>query len=87
MVRESEYLNAENLYMPLADQDGIPSYGMGYCRYTPRFAVNDIDMEAELENEIASIPGESSYKALLRLFATPRSEFGTPISAIWKRQF
>jgi hypothetical protein len=30
---------------------------MGYCRYTPRFAVNDIDMQAELENEIASIPG------------------------------
>ena len=56
-IRGREYLNAENLYMPLADEDGVPSFVMGYCRYTPRFAVNDIDMEAELENEIASIPG------------------------------
>jgi hypothetical protein len=56
-IRGREYLNAENLYVPLAGEDGIPSYVMGYCRYTPRFAVNDIDMQAELENEIASIPG------------------------------
>lgn len=56
-IRGREYLNAENLYMPLADQDGVPAFVMGYCRYTSRFAVNDVDMQAELENEIASIPG------------------------------
>jgi hypothetical protein len=55
-IEGREYLHAEHLYMPLADQDGVPSYVMGYCRYTPRRAVNDFDMDAELENEIASIP-------------------------------
>ncbi len=56
-IRGHEYLNAEHLYMPLAGQDGLPSYVMGYCRYTPRYSVSEVDMQAELENEIASIPG------------------------------
>jgi hypothetical protein len=56
-IQGREYLNAENLYMPLADQDGVPAFVMGYIRYTSRFAVHDVDMQAELENEIASIPG------------------------------
>jgi hypothetical protein len=56
-INGHEYLNAEHLYMPLADQDGTASFVMGYCRYTPRQSVVEIDMQAELENEIASIPG------------------------------
>jgi hypothetical protein len=56
-VNGREYLHAEHLYMPLEDDAGVASYVMGYCRYTPRFAANETDMEAEWENEIASLPG------------------------------
>jgi hypothetical protein len=56
-VSGREYLKAENLYLPLADENAVPCYVMGYCRYTPRFAVNDTEMDEDLENEIASIPG------------------------------
>jgi hypothetical protein len=36
-----EYLDAEHLYVPLANQNGEPSYVMGLCRYTPRRSTDD----------------------------------------------
>lgn len=48
-----EYLKAENLYMPLADDNGVPSFVMGLCRYSQRRHDND-----ELsEDEALSVPG------------------------------
>jgi hypothetical protein len=48
-----EYLKAENLYMPLADDEGMPSFVMGLCRYSQRQHDND-----ELsEDEALSVPG------------------------------
>jgi hypothetical protein len=52
-IRGREYLKAEHLYMPLADDKGVPSYVMGYCRYSPRYQDND----AVTEDEIFSLPG------------------------------
>jgi hypothetical protein len=51
--RGREYLNAEHLYVPLANNDGEPSFIMGLCRYTPRRSEN----EESWESQIASIPG------------------------------
>ncbi|HKY18608.1 MAG TPA: PAS domain-containing protein [Rhizomicrobium sp.] len=48
-----EYLDAENLFLPLANANGEPSFAMGLCRYTPRQSEN----EESWENQIASIPG------------------------------
>lgn len=48
-----EYLNAENLFVPLANDNQEPTFVMGLCRYTPRCS----DNEMSWENEIASIPG------------------------------
>ncbi|MDB5735267.1 MAG: hypothetical protein JWP16_2030 [Alphaproteobacteria bacterium] len=48
-----EYLHAEHLYVPLANEQGVPTFVMGLCRYTPRTS----DSEDNWENEIASIPG------------------------------
>ena len=48
-----EYLNAENLFVPLANDEGQPTFLMGLCRYTPRLSEN----EESWENQIASIPG------------------------------
>ena len=48
-----EYLDAENLFVPLANDNGNPTYAMGLCRYTPRHS----ESELSWENEIASIPG------------------------------
>ena len=31
-----EYLDAENLFVPLANDEGRPTFSMGFCRYTPR---------------------------------------------------
>ena len=47
-----EYLNAENLYVPLANDSDEPVFIMGLCRYTPRRA----DTEESWESQIASIP-------------------------------
>jgi hypothetical protein len=52
-INGREYLDAENLFMPLANDAGDPTFAMGFCRYTPR---NSDTMES-WENEIASIPG------------------------------
>ena len=48
-----EYLDAEHLYVPLANDNDIPAYVMGLCRYTPRRT----DSEESWESQIASIPG------------------------------
>ena len=48
-----EYLDAEHLYLPLANDNEEPSFIMGLCRYTPRTT----DSEDSWENQIASIPG------------------------------
>ena len=47
-----EYLDAENLFVPLANDNDVPTFAMGLCRYTPRRS-ND---EESWENQIASIP-------------------------------
>ena len=31
-----EYLDAENLFVPLANDNDVPTFVMGLCRYTPR---------------------------------------------------
>jgi hypothetical protein len=48
-----EYLDAEHLYVPLANDNGDPVYVMGLCRYTPRRS----ESEESWENQIASSPG------------------------------
>lgn len=52
-IQGREYLDAEHLYLPLANDNGEPSYIMGLCRYTPRRSESD----DWWENEMASIPG------------------------------
>jgi hypothetical protein len=47
-----EYLNAENLFVPLANDDGDPTFIMGLCRYSPRHT----EAEESWESQIASIP-------------------------------
>ena len=48
-----EYLDAENLFVPLANDEGQPTFVMGLCRYVPRRS----ECEESWENQIASIPG------------------------------
>jgi hypothetical protein len=48
-----DYLKAEQLYLPLADDEGIPSFVMGLCRYIPRHQDND----RPTEDEVFSLPG------------------------------
>jgi hypothetical protein len=48
-----EYLDAEHLYVPLANENNEPTYIMGLCRYTPRRTQD----EQSWENQIASVPG------------------------------
>lgn len=48
-----EYLKAENLYVPLANDNDVPTFMMGLCRYTPRSGEDD----ESWENELASFPG------------------------------
>jgi hypothetical protein len=52
-LKGREYLDAENLFVPLANDEGRPTFVMGLCRYTPRRSEND----ESWENQIASIPG------------------------------
>ena len=52
-IKDREYLRAENLYMPLSDDDDIPRFVMGICRYTPRYQDND----EMTDHELASLPG------------------------------
>ncbi len=52
-INGREYLQAEHLYLPLADDNDVPSFVMGLCRYTPRLQDND----SYSEDEIFSLPG------------------------------
>lgn len=52
-IKGREYLHAEHLHMPLANDNGEPAYIMGLCRYKPLCAETD-DL---WENELASLPG------------------------------
>lgn len=52
-INGREYLDAEHLYVPLANDNQVPTYIMGLCRFTPR----KTDDEESWENQIASIPG------------------------------
>jgi hypothetical protein len=52
-LKGKEYLDAENLFVPLANDDGEPTFAMGLCHYTPRRSED----EQSWENQIASIPG------------------------------
>jgi hypothetical protein len=52
-IKGREYLHAEHLHLPLANDNGEPTFIMGLCRYTPLYAETD-DL---WENELASLPG------------------------------
>ncbi len=52
-IRERDYLDAEHLYVPLANDAGEPTYIMGLCHYTSHTS----DSDNHWEDEIASIPG------------------------------
>lgn len=52
-LRGREYLDAEHLYVPLANDDGVPSFIMGLCRYLPRRSED----ERSWERQIAAVPG------------------------------
>ena len=43
-----EYLNAENLFVPLADDNGAPTFVMGLCRYTPRHTESEESWESQI---------------------------------------
>ena len=52
-INGREYLDAEHLYVPLANDNQVPAYIMGLCRYTPRYTED----EQSWESQIASMPG------------------------------
>jgi hypothetical protein len=52
-IQEREYLEAENLYVPLANDNGVPSFILGLCHHTPR----DFNGGNSWENQLASMPG------------------------------
>ena len=53
-LKDREYLDAENLFVPLANDEGRPAFVMGLCRYTPRLSQN----EESWEDQIASLAGD-----------------------------
>ena len=52
-LQGKEYLNAENLFIPLANENDEPTFVMGLSHYTPRHT----ESEESWESQIASIPG------------------------------
>lgn len=48
-IQGREYLDAENLYLPLADDNDEPAFLMGLCRYTPHVSNNENYWEDEVE--------------------------------------
>jgi hypothetical protein len=52
-LKGREYLDAENLFVPLANDGDVPTFVMGLCHYAPRHSED----EQSWENQIASIPG------------------------------
>jgi hypothetical protein len=51
-LKGREYLDAENLFVPLANDNDEPTFVMGLCRYTPRHSASD----ESWENQVASLP-------------------------------
>lgn len=51
-LKGREYLDAENLFVPLANENDEPVFAMGLCHYTPRRSED----EQTWEDQIASIP-------------------------------
>ena len=49
-----DYLDAEHLYVPLANDNGQPTYVMGLFRFTPRHS----NHEESWANQMASIPAD-----------------------------
>lgn len=54
-VSGRDYLIADNLYLPLADDDGTPRFVMALCRYTPSHMESDGILES-IENAMISEP-------------------------------
>lgn len=52
-INGRQYLDAENLLVPLSNDAGEPSFILAQCRYTPRRS----DSEDIWENQLASLPG------------------------------
>ncbi len=52
-LQGKEFLNAENLYVPLANDNDEPVFVMGLCRYTPRHT----ESEESWESQVAAISG------------------------------
>ena len=52
-LQDRSYLHAENLFVPLANDNDEPVFIMGLCRYTPLQA----EADNPWENELASLPG------------------------------
>ena len=50
-LKGREYLDAENLLVPLANDSGEPTFVMGLCRYMPRRSENELSWE----NQIATM--------------------------------
>jgi hypothetical protein len=50
-IKDREYLDAENFFVPLSNDDGEPVFVMGLCRYTARRYEN----EESWESYVASI--------------------------------
>jgi hypothetical protein len=46
-LQGKEYLDAENLFVPLANDDDEPTFMMGLCRYTPRRSEDDRTWESQ----------------------------------------
>lgn len=51
-LKGREYLDAENLYVPLANDKDEPTFAMALCRYTPRRSEHD----ESWESQVASVP-------------------------------
>ena len=51
-----EYLDADNLYVPLANDNDEPTFAMALCRYTPRRGADDRSWESQIASIPASVP-------------------------------
>lgn len=60
-LKGREYLDAENLLVPLADDEGQPTFLMAFCRYTPRLS----EKEESWESQIASLESSLLQIAVL----------------------
>lgn len=49
-INGREYLDAENLFVPLADDNGQPNFAMGLCHYTPRRTQNEESWESQISS-------------------------------------